>query len=90
MKFRARVIDEQRAMRWLNLDADDEAHAREVLAQQSCRTLSVVPVSRPWAVLRAPKRFPVLLFAQELLALLEAGLSVIEAIDALLEKEALS
>ena len=33
------------------------------------------------------KKFPLLMFNQELLSLLEAGLSVVEAIETLLEKE---
>ena len=35
---------------------------------------------------RGAGRLPLLLFSQELLALLEAGLSIVEALEALLEK----
>ena len=37
---------------------------------------------------RHTAHFPIVLFSQELLALLNAGLSVVEALEALLEKEA--
>lgn len=87
MKFRARVIDERRSMSWLVLDADDEEHVHRLLGQKNCRALSVTRDSATWLKRPAARRFPVLLFTQELLALLEAGLSIIEAIDALLEKE---
>ena len=40
-----------------------------------------------WAKFSRHERFPLMLFSQELLALLEAGLNLMEAIEALAEKE---
>lgn len=69
----------------LKLDATDDASARAQLAQQGLTPISLAPARR--SVRAASSRFPLLLFAQELHALLSAGLSVIEAIDVLIEKE---
>lgn len=87
MKFKARVVDGQHNMRSLILDADNEEHVRRQLHQLDCRALSVVPAARASLVPFRSRPFPVMLFAQELHALLEAGLSVIEAIEVLIEKE---
>lgn len=71
------------------VDALNEADACRQVAARALQPLSARPLSRiPW--LKRPGRKPVfslLLFSQELLALLEAGLSVVEALDALAEKE---
>lgn len=60
------------------------AHAQS----QGCAVLSVRPKQAvlPSIGKRRPK-FPLVLFSQELLALLDAGLSLIEALEALTEKE---
>ncbi len=70
----------------LTLDADDSADAARRAEALGCTVLSV---SQPALGLRFGRRkdFPLLLFAQELLALLRSGISVLEAIDALREKE---
>jgi general secretion pathway protein F len=67
------------------LDAEDaaaQAHAR------SYRVLTVVP-ARPWQAWRGSgrTRLPLALFCQELLALLDSGLALVEAFDTLAEKE---
>jgi general secretion pathway protein F len=58
------------------------AHALRTVPQ-ALRTLLPRPSGSP---AHAAPRFDVLLFAQELLALLTAGLNVVEALDALLER----
>ena len=86
MQYRVRAIDAARAIQTLELDAYDEADARQ---QALARQLTPLSVAR--GALRAghpQRRFALLLFAQELLALLNAGLSVIEALEALVEKDA--
>ncbi len=74
-------------MESLDVQALDEASARE---QAAGRGYTVLAVRRKAALLgfsRRGDRFPLLLFSQELLVLLDAGLPLVEAIDTLAEKE---
>lgn len=73
----------------LIIEALNEADARQQLAHQKLQILSVQPKKRGFAGLGNPsgKGFSVLFFSQELLALLQAGLSVVEAIEALLDQD---
>lgn len=72
------------------LQAADAADARRQALAQGLDVLSVAPVS--WlSSLGAPKSsgaFPLQLFSQELLSLLNSGVSLVEAIETLAEKEA--
>lgn len=72
----------------LSLDATDAADATRQACAQGYSVLSVQARHR-WAGLRvgARSRFPLNLFSQELLALLNAGLAVVEALEALAAKE---
>jgi general secretion pathway protein F len=88
MQFRARVLDAAHCLQWVRVDAIDLADARQKLTERRCQPLSIAPVGRLGRGM-AERRdaFPLLLFAQELLALIDAGLSVIEAVEALIEKQ---
>jgi general secretion pathway protein F len=70
----------------LNISA---THADEANAQVKARGFSPIGIKTKSAPLihRESKKFPLALFSQELLALLEAGLNLVEAIEALAEKE---
>ncbi len=74
------------------LDAHDLDRAREQLSQLGLRAISIAPESSlRGAVQRvfggAQVNFSVLMFSQELLALLNAGLGIVESTEALYEKE---
>ncbi len=69
----------------LTLDAMDAAEAGRQAQNQGLAVLSVAP--RTGQLWTRSARFPLLLFNQELLALLEAGVSLIEALETLVEKE---
>lgn len=84
MEFVVRALDAGQQIQTLVLEALDEPDAR---AQALAHRLTPLSVDARKGVARARGRFPVLLFAQELLGLLDAGLSVVEALDTLLEKE---
>lgn len=85
MQYVIRALDETQEIRTLLLEALDEEDAR---AQAMASRLVPLSIARKRQLAGAsPARFPLLLFAQELLALLEAGLSVIEALDTLVEKD---
>jgi general secretion pathway protein F len=85
MQYLVRALDAGQQVHTLLLDALDEADAHEQARAQRLVPLSVAP--RPGVWRRRGDRFGLLLFAQELNALLSAGLSVIEALDALVEKD---
>lgn len=69
------------------VDAIDEGDARRQLNLLQLRVISLVPLRRRRLFATAPK-IPLVIFTQELVALLEAGLALVECIEALCEKEA--
>ena len=75
------------SMRTLTLDAADEADARQQVARMGFR-ISTIKVERFRLDLGlgAKSTFSLVLFLQELLALLRAGLGIVEALDALSDK----
>jgi general secretion pathway protein F len=86
MDYVIKAVQPGRGITRLTLDASDAADATRRAEALGCTVLSV---SRATLGLRSGRRqdFPLLLFAQELLALLRSGISILEAIDALREKE---
>lgn len=64
-------------------------HAQDALAQVQARGFTPITAKSSSSALsnRQNKKFPLALFSQELLALLEAGLNLVEAIETLVEKE---
>jgi general secretion pathway protein F len=65
------------------LDADDAA----AQARAGGYRILTLRAQRGWRRARSEPRLPLVLFCQELLALLEAGLALVEAIETLCEKE---
>lgn len=70
----------------MELEANSEEEARRQVMEQGGMVLSV---RRNFAGLsfRSKKRFPLVHFSQELLSLLTAGLSLVESLETLVEKE---
>ncbi|WP_426111096.1 type II secretion system F family protein [Massilia sp. PWRC2] len=86
MQFDVRAMSADAAIAELRIDALDEADARR---QVEARGLFVAAVKRRDGGARGSGGgISLVLFSQELLALLSAGLGVVEALEALLEKEA--
>lgn len=87
MQFDVRTLSPEMVIGQLVIDGRDEADARR---QVEARGLFVSAIAPRRAGLRAgkAKALSLVLFSQELLALLNAGLGVVEALEALLEKEA--
>jgi len=71
----------------LVVEAESEADAIRVAASRGLQVLSVSLPTQPASARGGAGRFPLILFSQELLALLEAGLSLIEALQTLETKE---
>ena len=88
MHYRVRGLGADGAVMVLELDARDEHDASE---QANSRGIAVLSVRRRSVLagrLAARRtRFPLLLFSQELLALLQSGISLVESIETLAEKE---
>lgn len=70
------------------VDASSRLDVERQLEALGQSTLSIAPASM-WARLRFPTSpsFPLLLFSQELLSLLDSGITIVEAVDTLAEKE---
>lgn len=87
MRFRIKAIKAGAGISELAIDA-----ANEVEAERHARNdgFTVLSVTRVWGGVLAGRnrRFPLLLFNQELLALLESGIALVEALQTLAEKEA--
>ncbi len=92
MQYVVRGLTPDNRIDAITVDAlDEDAARREALAQQRIQALSVKPLRRGLPGLSGVpsrgSRFLLLPFSQELLALLSAGLGVVEALEALLENE---
>lgn len=83
MRFQVRAVGPGQAIVAVDIDVASEVEARALAAE---RGLVVVALQVRAAASRA-QRFPLLLFNQQLLALLRAGIPLTEAIAALAEKE---
>lgn len=69
----------------LSVEAADATAVRQQLAARDLRAISIDAATLVWPARKST--FPLALFSQELLALLEAGLTLAEAIEALCDKE---
>ncbi len=92
MRFEVRALSSDNLIATHFVEAPDAVEAGRLLEQQRLQPLSIQAAqgaaSRSAAFSgRGARSFSLLLFSAELLALLEAGLSLIEAFEALLEKE---
>jgi len=85
MRFQLKALSPDGRVESLSLQATDEAGARR---QAEGRGYTVLKVRAGGVLaLRRRERFPVALFSQELIALLDAGLPLLEALETLGEKE---
>lgn len=85
MRYLIRVLDAHQQIHTLQFEAGDEADALRQVRARRLNALSVKATGPRSSGREA--HFPLLLFAQELLALTDAGLSLIESLETLLEKE---
>lgn len=88
MRYEIRALKGHEGLVSLALDAPDQASAIEQAESQGLGVLSARPMRgfAGFAGLFVP-RFPLLLFSHELVALLQAGLSLPETLETMLEKE---
>jgi general secretion pathway protein F len=87
MQFEIRAMRSGEGVCVLSVAALNQSDAVTTAKSQGYAVLSVKEASKSLALLKPRKTFPLVLFSQELLSLLEAGLSLIEAMVALADKE---
>lgn len=89
MQFDVRVLDTSQNIQTLRLEGLDASDVQLQLAARQLTALSLKPTStlnrNNWSLPKG-QRFDLLLFAQELHALVAAGLSVVESIETLIER----
>ncbi|MFZ2162855.1 MAG: type II secretion system F family protein [Sideroxyarcus sp.] len=87
MRYLVTAVKGSNELLTLELEAADESGVRSHSDLKGCTVLEVKPLQFGLLRFKRAKKFPVLLFSRELLALLSAGLSLTEVIDLLVEKE---
>ncbi|MES2741046.1 MAG: type II secretion system F family protein [Pseudomonadota bacterium] len=91
MQFDVRALSPEMTLSSLTVDGRDEADARRQVEARGLFVSAIAPArSGVFGGAARPrgKALSLVLFSQELLALLTAGLGIVEALEALLEKEA--
>ncbi len=86
MEFRIKALDSSSSVISCVVDAVDETDARRQLALQELRVISLEPMRRLRRLFRPPQ-LQLAVFSQQLVSLLDAGLSLVEALEALAQKE---
>lgn len=86
MRYRVRVFSQQEGFGSAELVASDVDQLRAQLESEGKTLVSADAVGEGRQAYK-PTRFPLLVFCQQLLSLLEAGLQLVEAVDALAAKE---
>lgn len=84
MRFEIKAFRETEGVVDLFIDAENQDKAAELVTAQGYSIISSSP-KRNWSL--SHYRFPLVLFSQELLCLLEAGIPLFEAIETLSAKE---
>lgn len=87
MQFAVRTLAPDLSIASLVVDASDEADARRQVEARGLFVSAVEPVRAAGLRGKRGGKLSLVLFSQELLALLTAGLGIVEALEALLEKE---
>ena len=90
MQFEIHALDRQQQVVALALEARSEAAAREAAERRGLAVFAVkhLEARKVWRILaKRGAAFPTMLFSVELMALLDAGLNLVEAITALSEKK---
>ncbi|MEW6120840.1 MAG: type II secretion system F family protein [Pseudomonadota bacterium] len=86
MRYRVKALRPGAGVMALTVEALDEAEATTRLQREGAQVLSIA-AERGGLLAARHARFPLLLFTQELIALLDAGLTLTEALETLAEKD---
>jgi general secretion pathway protein F len=88
MQFAVRTLAPDMSIASVVVDAPDEADARRQVEARGLYVSAITPARAPVLGRQRGGRLSLVLFSEELLALLTAGLGIVEGLEALLEKEA--
>jgi general secretion pathway protein F len=86
MEFRIKTLDGSLGVTSQVLDAVDEPDARRQLELRDLKVISLTPIRRMRLFAR-PAQLELAVFSQQLVSLLDAGLSLVESLEALAERE---
>ena len=86
MQYRVKALDSAASVVSSVVDAVDEADARRQIALRNLRVISLEPMRRLRRWFQTPQ-LHLTVFSQQLVSLLDAGLSLVEALEALAQKE---
>jgi general secretion pathway protein F len=86
VEFRVKILEGSSGVTSCVIDAVNEADARRQIALRNLRVISLQPARRLRRLWQAPQ-LQLAVFSQQLVSLLEAGLSLVEALEALAQKE---
>jgi len=87
MQFAVRTLAPDMSIASVVVEAPNEADARRQVEARGLYVSSIVPARAPLFARSRAGKLSLVLFSQELLALLTAGLGIVEGLEALLEKE---
>lgn len=91
MQYDVRALSADHLITRLRIEAASEEDARRQVEARGLHVAAISPARRSLALSPAGRKsgrgLPLVLFSQELLALLNAGLGIVEGLEALLEKE---
>lgn len=83
MRYRAKLLNGQMAVEYIELEASSEAEARHMLATSGGRVLELRAAGGGWRRQAARKAFNLPVFNQQLHSLLDAGQTVVDAVELL-------
>jgi general secretion pathway protein F len=86
MRYRVKTLRPGSGVSTLTVEALDESEITARLQREGAQVISIT-AERGGMLAARRARFPLLLFTQELIALLDAGLTLTEALETLVEKE---
>jgi general secretion pathway protein F len=87
MRYQLKAVSADGRVESLDFQAYDEAGARQQAEDRGYTVLALRRKSSLFGLWRGGQRFPVVLFSQQLLVLINAGLPLVDAIQTLADKE---
>jgi len=87
LRFASRILQPGKGVTVIRIEANDLAEARTILDRSGGTILTLKPLHRGLNWSSSKPRFSIPLFTQELIGLLEAGLTLGEGLETLAEKE---
>jgi len=86
MRYRLKVLNQKNEVEILEISAPIESRARNIAQLQGYAVVAITPHLFPFSW-NLSHNFPLQIFSHELNALMSAGLSLVEALEAIVEKE---